>query len=155
MNKKALYIDISIRILFVALYTYTATMKWLDFAVYRIKMRRQHIPGPLKEGFVYGVPIVELLVAIALLLPYLVAIPKLSRLSLQANLVLIGSFTAYSGLAASGIFGYVPCACGGFLEGMGWWVHFLLNLALTIVAAIGVWLHRSNSGAEVFTSVRG
>jgi hypothetical protein len=155
MNKKTLYIDIAIRILFVALYTYTAAMKLLDFPVYRIKMRRQHFFEPLKEWLVWGVPIAELLVAIALVLPYLVASPKLTRASLVGNLVLISGFTLYAGLAASGIFGYVPCACGGFLEDMGWWVHFLFNLLLTLIAAVGVWLHRIKRDAVVFTSVCG
>jgi hypothetical protein len=34
------------------------------------------------------------------------------------------------------VFSKVPCACGGILQGMGWWPHLLLNiffLALTIL----------------------
>jgi len=155
MEKKIRYFDITLRILFVALFTYTAAMKLIDFPVYRIKMRRQHFFEPLKEWLVWGVPIAELLVAIALVLPYLVASPKLARASLIGNLVLIGGFTLYAGLAASGIFGYTPCACGGLLEGMGWWEHFLFNLVLTSIAAIGVWLHRIKKDAALFTSVCG
>ncbi|WP_257667270.1 MauE/DoxX family redox-associated membrane protein [Parapedobacter tibetensis] len=155
MNKKTPYIDAGIRLLFIALYTYTGMTKLLDFPVYRIKMRRQPFPEPLKEVFVWGVPTTELLMAIVLVPPYLIAAPKLTRGSLAANLLVIGSFTVYTGLAATGAFGYVPCSCGGFLEGMGWWVHFLFNLVFTLIAALGVWLHRSKEDAEVLPSIRG
>lgn len=154
MSKRIVYIDIAIRILFAALYTYTAAMKLLDFPVYRINMRRQYFFEPLKEWLVWGVPIAELLIAVVLVLSYLTASPKLMRASLIGNFALIGSFTIYTGLAASGIFGYVPCSCGGILEDMGWWVHFLFNLVLTLIAAIGVRLYRSKSDTVVFTSVR-
>ncbi|SKB62833.1 hypothetical protein SAMN05660226_02337 [Parapedobacter luteus] len=156
MNTKTLYPDIAIRVLFVALYTYTAAMKLLDFPVYRIKMRRQHFFEPLKEWLVWGVPLAELLVATGLILPFLVAAPRLGRAGLVGNLMLISAFTLYTGLAASGIFGYVPCSCGGFLEGMGWWVHFLFNLVFTALAAVGVWLQRDMiRGADVSPSVCG
>lgn len=154
MKNKNLYIDVGIRALFIALYTYTAMMKWLDFPVYRIKMRRQHLLEPLKELFVWGVPITEMLVVIGMLLPFFMVAPRLARASLDANFLLIGSFTIYSGMAASGIFGYVPCSCGGVLEGMGWGMHFLFNLGLTVIAAIGVRLHRKNGDADLFTPVR-
>jgi len=124
-------------------------MKLIDFPVYRIKMRRQYFFEPLKEWLVWGIPIVELLVALALIVTYVVGTAKGLRASLVANLILIGVFTLYAGLAATGIFGYVPCACGGVLEDMRWWVHFLFNLALTLIAALGVWLHRRRKDATI------
>lgn len=154
MKKENLYIDVGIRTLFIALYTYTAMMKWFDFPVYRIKMRRQHLPEPLKELFVWGVPLLEMLVVIGMIAPFFIVSPRLAKASMYANLMLIGSFTMYSGLAASGIFGYVPCSCGGVLESLGWDMHFLFNLGLTILAAIGVRLHRKNEDANLFTAVR-
>jgi len=142
MKKQPPYIDAGIRLLFIPLYTYTALMKLLNFPVYRIKMRRQPFPEPLKELFVWGVPTVELLMAVFLIIPYLLASPRLVKYSMAANLALMGSFTVYTALAATGAFGYVPCACGGFLEGMGWWPHVVFNLVFTALAAWGVWLQR-------------
>lgn len=154
MKNRKLYIDASIRMLFVALYTYTAMMKWLDFPVYRIKMRRQHLPEAVKDLFVWGVPLLEMLVVIGMIVPFFMLAPRLAKVSMYANLMLIGSFTIYSGLAASGIFGYVPCSCGGVLESLGWEIHFLFNMGLTILAAIGVRLHSRNRDANLFTAVR-
>lgn len=155
MNKRNFYMETVIRIVFVALYTYTAMMKWLDFPVYRIKMRRQHLPDQLKDLFVWGIPITEILVVFALILPFFISTPRLARIGLVANLVLMSSFTIYAGVAASGLMGYVPCSCGGVLEGMSWNFHFMFNLILTGLAALGVWLHRKNGDADFFTPVRG
>lgn len=155
MKKKDFYMETVIRVIFVVLYTYTAMEKWLNFPVYRIKMRRQHLPDSLKDLFVWGVPIIEMLVVLALILPFFISTPRLARIGLVANLVLMSSFTLYAGVAASGMLGYVPCSCGGVLDSMSWNFHFMFNLVLTALAAIGVRLHRKNGDADFFTPVCG
>jgi len=131
--------DTVIRFFFVALYGYTAFMKWADFDLYRIKMYRQVFPDWFTEVMIYSLPVVEIGVATLLIMPFF-GLSRWFKISSAANLLLISSFTLYAWMAMTKVFGYIPCACGGFLEKLKWPEHFKVNLALTILAAVGVCL---------------
>lgn len=132
-------LDVGVRATFILLYSYTAVMKVADFAVYRIKMHRQVFPDWLTEIMIYLLPAAELAVALVLLLPFFWR-HRLLRFGPSINVLLMLSFTIYAWLAKEEVFGYIPCACGGFFENMEWPVHYKVNRALTILAIGGVCL---------------
>ncbi len=51
----------------------------------------------------------------------------------------MASFTVYIGLVLTGLFGRVPCSCGGVLSSLGWEAHFLFNVCILALAVIGVY----------------
>lgn len=128
-----------IRLVFIALYSYTAAMKIADFKVYKIKMYRQVFPDWLTDILIYALPAAELGMVIWLILPYFFE-RRLPRLGIHINVFLIASFTVYAWLAKEKVFGYIPCACGGIFEKMEWPEHYQVNLRLTILAVVGACL---------------
>lgn len=71
----------------------------------------------------WGVPLLEILLAVLLILPY----TKLQRLALWISVVLMGIFTLYLFLMMQ----FVPdrlCQCGGVIKSMSWTTHLIFNL---------------------------
>ena len=129
---KAHYFMLLIRIVFILLFAYSGMVKVASFDIFKIQLHRQPFPEEMSNILVWALPIGELLVAL------FIALPQTWKKGLQAAFGLMVAFTIYTGLAASGIFGYVPCACGGFIQGFTWWQHLLFNTALTGILGIGL-----------------
>ena len=51
-------------------------------------------------------------------------------------------FTGYVALVLTGIFGRIPCSCGGIVSTLGWWEHLVLNIVLLVTAILGYRLER-------------
>jgi hypothetical protein len=49
----------------------------------------------------------------------------------------MGAFTGYVALVLTGIFGRIPCSCGGIVSALGWGEHLILNIALLTIAILG------------------
>lgn len=91
--------------------------------------------GQYAELIGWGIPTLEILLAVLLVLPFL----KLKKIVLWASVVLMSIFTLY--LAIMLVF--VPdrlCNCGGVIESMDWTTHLIFNL---------LWL-----GAGVFAIIK-
>lgn len=121
-----------LRSIFILLFAYSGAVKFASFAVFKIQLHRQPFPDIVSNILVWALPIIEILVAL------LIALPQTWKKGLQAAFGLMVAFTIYTGLAASGIFRYVPCACGGFIQGFTWWQHLLFNTVLAAILAIGL-----------------
>lgn len=79
--------------------------------------------GQYAELIGWGIPTLEVLLAILLVLPFL----KAKRIALWASVALMGVFTVYLCLMMI----FVPdrlCHCGGVIESMGWTSHLIFNL---------------------------
>ena len=80
--------------------------------------------GMHAEIISWSVPILECLLAMLLILPFI----KLKRIALQISVYLMGVFTLYLGLMIFFVKENL-CHCGGVLESMGWIPHLIFNLA--------------------------
>ena len=139
MKKENLTLIISI--LLGCLWLYAALNKLMDYEVSRSEMLIQVFPQYISEVLVWAVPAVEL-ATVALLI-----LPGTERLGLYLSFILLGTFSVYIAIVMTGVFGRIPCACGGVLEQMPWGIHLLFNLfflALTLVA-----INISHSGKPV------
>src|SRR5690606_33447621 len=79
--------------------------------------------GQYAELVGWGIPTLEILLAVLLVLPFL----KVKRIALWTSVVLMGIFTLY--LAMMLVF--VPdrlCNCGGVIKSMDWTTHLIFNL---------------------------
>jgi hypothetical protein len=45
-------------------------------------------------------------------------------------------FSGYIVLVLTGVFGRVPCSCGGVIGSLGWWEHLVFNV---VFLGIGIW----------------
>lgn len=71
----------------------------------------------------WSVPILEMLLAVLLIFPFI----KLQRMALWASVVLMGVFTVYLFLMMQFVPGRL-CYCGGVIESMSWITHLIFNL---------------------------
>src|SRR5699024_7423719 len=82
------------------------------------------------------VPGIELAIAAILLLPHY----KLHGLYAGTGLMIL--FTLYI-VYILGFSEYVPCACGGVIERLGWKQHLWFNLWFVVLGALGIGLSHS------------
>ena len=137
MKAKQLIVYIT-TLVFILLFTYTATDKWLHFEQFVKTMNAQAFNARFTPFLVFGLPAVELLVSAILLFP------KTRMLGLYSATLLMAIFTIYIGLGLLHIYDRVPCSCGGIFETFTWKEHFIFNLVLTGIGIISIRFEKLN-----------
>ncbi|WP_215226779.1 MauE/DoxX family redox-associated membrane protein [Echinicola shivajiensis] len=129
-----------IALVLMVLFAYTSFSKWYDWGGTQNAMYNQVFPQWMATLLLYGLPIMELVLAIMLLFP------KTRTLSLWACLICLISFTVYIGLVLTDVFGRIPCSCGGVISSLGWETHFLFNLGFVVLAVVGILVKPDGKG---------
>ncbi len=132
-----------IRLLLIWLYSYVAFSKWFAFQRFVRDMHNQPFARWLADTLIGVLPPLELAVAVLLLFPRLVT------WGFRLSVLLMGAFTLYVGAVLLRLFDRVPCACGGFLSGLGWGQHGAVNLVLLGVSVAGWYLHKNREIKEM------
>lgn len=126
---RAVYQHILHRLPIVSVYGYALLYMYTGYD--KLKNIKSFIKGNESIPFIgqyapligWGVPIVEIVLAILLVFPFL----KLRLPALWTSVVLMGVFTLYMALMIK----FVPdrlCQCGGVIESMSWTTHLIFNL---------------------------
>ncbi|WP_185974309.1 MauE/DoxX family redox-associated membrane protein [Litoribacter populi] len=123
-------------LILVLLLTYTAFSKWIDWTGTKNALYNQVFPTRMAEGLLWGLPVVELAVAAMLVCN------KWRYYGLWISVLLMLCFTIYVGLVMTGIFGRIPCSCGGVMGSLGWGEHLAVNIGFLLIAMIGLHFHR-------------
>ena len=118
------------------MFFYAAYSKLLDYDTSRQEMLNQVFSRPVALVLVFLVPMSELLIVALLLF-------SSTRLwGLYGSLILLTAFSLYISISMSGVFGRVPCSCGGILKHMGYWTHLAFNFFFIVLAIMGIALER-------------
>jgi len=112
------------------LYMYTGYDKLLNIDSFIKGNSKIPYLGQYAKLIGWGIPILEILLAILLILPF----PKIKLTVLWASVVLMGVFTLYLALMLAFVEDKL-CHCGGVIASMSWSTHLLFNLCW-IVAGI-------------------
>jgi len=121
--------------LFIFLFTYTALSKLIEHDLFRNTLSRSPLIGPYSGIVSLVLPITELIIA------GLLFFPKTKLTGLYSSFVLMILFTTY--LSYMIIFTKdLPCSCGGVLQQLSWQQHLWLNIFLTALAALGIYMRR-------------
>ena len=123
--------------IYVVLFTYAATSKFLDFENFRIQLGQSPLVSAYASWIPIALPTFEFIIAILLLLP------KLRLIGLFAAYTLMAMFTAYIYIILN-FSAFVPCSCGGVLENMTWNQHLVFNICFIILAGIAILLMPNN-----------
>lgn len=115
-----------------ALFFYASLSKLLDYKKAKEEMMNQVFPASIAEVFTWLIPTIEILLVILLLNS------KTRKIALQFSLALLTLFTLYITVVMTGIFGRIPCSCGGILNNMSYGVHILFNLFFIMLATVGL-----------------
>ena len=104
-------------------------------------MMNQVFPIWMAEILYWLVPVIELGVCILLIIGIM---GKTRLMGLYASLILMSSFSIYIAITMTGIFGRIPCSCGGLLNNMSYGTHLIFNLFFVALALIGIALHKKS-----------
>ncbi|MFD0795472.1 MauE/DoxX family redox-associated membrane protein [Mucilaginibacter litoreus] len=118
--------------LIAAMFFYAAVSKLTDFSQSRQEMRNQVFPVPVADVLLWVVPLTELN------LSFLLVYQPTRLIALYASLVLLCLFSIYITITMTGIFGRVPCSCGGILKHMSYGAHLIFNLFFIGIAIWGI-----------------
>ncbi|QRY55562.1 MauE/DoxX family redox-associated membrane protein [Sphingobacterium siyangense] len=134
--KKSTIIEI-ISYAFVILFMYTAISKLYAFDISLSDLRRSPMLSPFANALAIGVPAVEIIISLLLL------VPKTRFAGLVGALILMLAFTIYVSYL---VFtqSELPCTCGGIIRQLTWKQHFFFNVFFTVVALVGVALDRKS-----------
>lgn len=118
------------------MFAYAAFSKLFDFGSYKLQMSLQPLPKWSTSFIMLLLPATELIVVGSLLFR------KTRLLGFNASFMLMLIFTIYVGLAMVGVFGKVPCSCGGVIRHLKWPQHFVFNVFFLTISAYGLYLER-------------
>ncbi|RAV29602.1 hypothetical protein DN748_08185 [Sinomicrobium soli] len=126
------------------LFLYAAFSKLMDVQKFQVQMSKSPLITQFAGLLAWGVPILEIIVAIFLF------VPRLRLTGLYASFSLMLAFTGYIFIIQN-FSPYVPCSCGGILSSMGWTEHFFFNIGFTLLAVFGIFLYnREQSHAHSY-----
>ena len=120
-------------------FIYTAVSKLYDWDGTQRALYNQVFPIWFAEILLYTIPVIELATAGLLLNS------KTIRKGLLVSFILMLSFTGYIGLIMTGVFGRIPCSCGGIISTLGWGEHLVLNIVLLGLALVGIWIENAKN----------
>src|SRR5690606_1463769 len=120
--------------LYVLLLVYAALTKLMDYQKFVVQLGQSPILTQYANLIAVAVPLLELVVSLLLI------IPRTRQAGLYAGFCLMVMFTTYIVLA-SRFSDYVPCSCGGVLEGMTWTQHLIFNVVFVLLGLAAIMLH--------------
>jgi hypothetical protein len=143
--KRKIIIEI-ISSLLILLFLYASVSKWLAFKTFIGEMNNQPFPNWMTPYLVWSIPIIEVLIAVALIFE------KTRVPALYASFVLMTAFTIYTVAVLLHAFKYVPCSCGGVIKKLTWPQHLVFNLFFVVISLLGVWLKKRDPVEAVRTA---
>ena len=132
MKLRAIFIEI-ISLLLIVLFVYAAASKLLDIDKFSAQIGQSPILTAVAPLLSWAIPFLEFGVAL------LLASMRYRLIGMYAAFFLMFTFTVYV-IAVLRFSPYVPCACGGVIETLGWKGHLYFNIAFTALSYTGVWL---------------
>lgn len=132
--KRSVFVDV-VAFLFVLLFVYTATSKFLDFSLFKEQIAESPILAPIAGGIAWIVPISEVIISIMLLLP------NWRTRGLYFALGLMMVFTTYI-LLIMKLSKHIPCSCGGIISLLSWRDHLILNSGFLLLGALAIVISR-------------
>jgi len=118
--------------LIAALFFYAASSKLIDYDKSVSEMRNQIFPIAIATILTWLIPAIEIT------LTFLLLFPTTRKQALCASLFLLTAFTLYIAIVMTGVFGRIPCSCGGILKNMSYGTHLMFNLFFVSLALLGL-----------------
>lgn len=126
------YLSEACALLLCLLFAYTAISKVYDWQGTKGGLFNQVFPDWLATVLLYGLPPVELITAVMLISnPF-------RKTGFLVSIILLTAFSIYIGIVMTGIFGRIPCSCGGVINSLNWGEHLVFNLVFLGLAVVGI-----------------
>lgn len=118
--------------LIAALFFYAALNKLMDYDKSVGEMRNQIFSAAIGNILTWLIPTIEII------LTFLLIFSNTKKIALWGSLLLLSAFTLYIVIVMTGIFGRIPCSCGGILKNMSYGTHLMFNLFFVSLALLGL-----------------
>jgi hypothetical protein len=117
------------------LFTYAAINKIIDHDIFITQISKSPMLSSFAVLVGYGIPTVEIFIVALLLLP------KVRDVGLYLSFFLLLIFTTYL-ITILNFSYYIPCSCGGILQGLSWKAHIAFNSLFMVLALVGIVVYR-------------
>ena len=144
MKLKRIIIEL-IEVLLILLFMYAAVSKLLDYQHFHIQLSKSPLITPYASFAAIAIPLVEIITSI------LLAQSRTVKIGLYASLFLLTLFTTYL-IAMLNFSSYIPCSCGGILQGLSWETHIVFNLTFIVLNLLVLILGNSGKHTEYMIS---
>lgn len=121
--------------LFILLFVYTATDKFIHHDRFQIAISKSPLPAFSNSIIVWGLPITEFFIASLLFVP---SLRKKGLITAFLLMVLFTFYVAYMILFSANL----SCSCGGVISQMSWKQHLVFNIIFILLAGTGIWLSK-------------
>jgi uncharacterized membrane protein YphA (DoxX/SURF4 family) len=122
--------------LYAILFVYTGISKLMDWRVFKEQVGESPLLGPFAKPVAYGLPWVEFLIVV------LLVVPRWRLKGLYAAATLMFLFLIY--IIGMFIFDkHLPCSCGGIIQQLSWKGHIVFNSVFLLLAILGIYLERN------------
>ena len=127
-----------IAFIFIVLFMYTGISKFfIEHTVFEEQIKQSPILKHFSTPIVWGLPLVEFLASV------LLVIPKWRYKGLLLSFGLMTGFTIYV-LSLISSSKELPCSCGGIISLLSWKDHLILNLFLLLISLVGIYLQKDS-----------
>ncbi|HMU44474.1 MAG TPA: hypothetical protein PKA80_14345 [Ignavibacteriaceae bacterium] len=123
--------------LLILLFVYAGASKFIDFSKYVLEIKTQPLPKWLINIIIWGLPPLEIIIAICLLFD------RTNLVAFYISLIVLLLFTAYTALILLKYFERIPCSCGGIVSGLSWKQQLILNIFFSSISIIGIFQHKN------------
>lgn len=113
-------------IILIIVFCYAAVSKLTDVNLFRIQMSKSPLLVDYASILSWAVPTTELIAAA------LLAFRQTKLAGLYLGLFLMILFTSYIIIIMTFSY-YIPCSCGGILQGLSWKAHLIFNFSLLLI----------------------
>jgi len=142
MRTRSEYAIWLISLFFEFLFMYAAVAKILDFENFQVQLAQSPLLSAYAGLVSYSVIGVEVIITLMLM-------TKRSRIAgMYASLGLMSAFTVYIFVMLN-FSDFVPCACGGILEKMGWTEHLIFNIFCVVLAFTAIITKKLKQGISL------
>lgn len=120
-----------ISLLYILLFVYAAVSKLLDFENFQVQLGQSPLLSAFAGWFSWGIPALELIIALLLILRRFLLVALLAAYSLMVL------FTSYIYILLH-YSSFIPCSCGGVIQKLSWSQHIIFNVCFIVLAGIAV-----------------
>ncbi|MGJ1261084.1 MauE/DoxX family redox-associated membrane protein [Sphingobacterium spiritivorum] len=124
--------------IFLLLFLYSAAVKFLEFGEFKSELTKSPFLNPIAGLMAWLVPASELVVGILLIFQ------RTQRLALYIYFYMMFAFTCYVYLMMEKAY-YLPCACMGIIDDLGWGAHLIVNIVITLSVLVAILLESGKS----------
>jgi uncharacterized membrane protein len=124
----------------IILFLFTGIDKLYNYRQFRDALNKSPVLANVAGLVAWSLPVAEILVAAALL------IPSMKKTGLKATILLLAVFTIYLSYMMA-FAPKLPCMCAGLLESLSWKSHIIFNAVMIVLAIIGIVASGKSSSA--------